>query len=564
MGIRNFLIKMYYSRVKDPNLYKRKDIKPINTDASKPTSVLIGIVNRIGLRFGDIGSKDFEDPEYNFNDVDSAYDTDSYIRQGVDKLIDQVFKEGYGFYGKNPNSVEYIKLRLKYMAQATGVSTHELFQDITGSVVKYNNCVLVKARMSDASQLPPGVTVTGINGLEPVVGYFAQHPGTLKTKRDKNGTIQGWQQEVEGSDKAVKFKAEDVVHFYYKKKLGNAFATPFLVPVLDDVRALRFAEENVVNMVYKHINPFYHIKIGTVEFPGADPEVKKMEQQLSNMTPDAGLVTTERVEIKAVESNKVIDAKPYLEHLEKRVFTGIGISEVDFGRGDTANRNTADSMTDSMSDRIKAIQAAIEITFTDKIIKELLLEGGFDPILNPDDAVTFEFIENDIDRKIKNENAAVFLYEHNAITEDEMREQIGKDPIADVAKMHLNVITIPTIQAQASAKASNSTSGTTQNGSKQANNKNQPQNQYGTKTSPKKTTNAIDDYTYLLRFSDGDNDLDRYINVKNDNTDAVLKHLRNVIKDDMSNKYVSLENVSEYRDFIVNRYHEIIDILNKG
>ncbi|MBN3585794.1 hypothetical protein JYB64_25730, partial [Algoriphagus aestuarii] len=77
------------------------------------------------------------------------------------------------------------------------------------------------------------------------------------------------------------------------------------------------------------------------------------------------------------------------------------------------------------------------------IIHELLLEGGFDPITNPRDDVDFVFNEIDLDAKIKSENQAVFLYQHNAITEDEMRARIGKDPITDRSKLYLNLVTIP-------------------------------------------------------------------------------------------------------------------------
>jgi hypothetical protein len=109
----------------------------------------------------------------------------------------------------------------------------------------------------------------------------------------------------------------------------------------------------------------------------------------------------------------------------------MGVPAIMFGRGDTANRSTGDNMTSEMSDRIKAIQCTIECNINDFMIKELLMEGGFDPILNPDDAVMFKFKENDIDTMIKLENQAVFLFTSNAITEDEMRMKLNMEPITD-------------------------------------------------------------------------------------------------------------------------------------
>ena len=62
---------------------------------------------------------DFEDPDFDLSDIQNGYNTDSYIRQGVDKYVDQIFKEGYSFYGTDTNVVDYLKLRLSYIAEAT-------------------------------------------------------------------------------------------------------------------------------------------------------------------------------------------------------------------------------------------------------------------------------------------------------------------------------------------------------------------------------------------------------------------------------------------------------------
>ena len=130
------------------------------------------LVKKIGLRFGDITSKDFEDPEYELEMLKIAYDSDSYIRQGVDKYVDQIFKEGFDFFGKDPLVVDYIKSRLAFMTETTGTPTEQFLIDIAEDIVKYANCIIAKARLSDQSQLPPGVKATGLNGASQIVGYF--------------------------------------------------------------------------------------------------------------------------------------------------------------------------------------------------------------------------------------------------------------------------------------------------------------------------------------------------------------------------------------------------------
>ena len=153
-------------------------------------------------------------------------------------------------------------------------------------MVKYGNCFLAKSRVSDQASLPPTVTVTGIAGAQPIGGYFPINATTMQIKRDKNGVVQQYQQEVD--DTTVKFKAEDMIHIYYKREKGNAFGTPFLHPVLDDVRALRQAEENVLKMMYRNIYPFFHVMVGDDETPGGENEINEVKDQIDGMEVDGG------------------------------------------------------------------------------------------------------------------------------------------------------------------------------------------------------------------------------------------------------------------------------------
>ena len=418
------------------------------------------------------GDTDFEDPDFSFEDIQNGYNTDSYIRQGVDKYVDQIFKEGYNFFGTDTNIVEYLRLRLDYIAEASNTPTNQLLMDIAEDVVKYGNCMIVKARSNDPNAIPQGTTITGLYGKDPVVGYFCANPVTMKCKRDEFGTVIEWQQDNDGG--TATFAPEDVVHFYYKREKGNAYGTSFLIPVLDDVRALRQAEENVLKMMYRNIYPFYHIAVGTEDQTGTSKEVDALKESLDGMDVEGGLVTTERVKIQPVASDKVIDAEPYLKYMEARVFSGMGIPEIMFGRGNTANRSTGDNMTSEMADRIRAISRVIEMFFNSFIIKELLMEGGYDPVLNPDQVVDFKFNDNDVDVMIKKEVHAIYKYEHNAITEDEMRDEIGMDPIpdGDREKMFVELITRTTAKLQhemSMEKSQNNENGTAETNNKQKN-----------------------------------------------------------------------------------------------
>lgn len=437
---------------------------------------------------------DFEEPDFDMEDIENAYNTDSYVRQGVDKYVDQIFKEGYSFYGKDVNTVEYLKLRLEYIAEATGTPTNQFLMDIAEDLVKYGNCMIVKSRSNDVNVLPQGVNVQGLGGKDPVVGYFCANPSTMTVMRDEHGVITKWKQETDAGEQ--EFNPEDVIHFYYKRPKGNAYGTSFLVPVLDDIRALRQAEENVLKMMYRNIYPFHHVKVGTEDQPGTEKEVDKIIEEINNMDVEGGIVTTERVTITPIASDKVIDAEPYLRYMEDRVFSGMGIPAIMWGRGDTANRSTGDNMTSEMADRIRAITKIIEMFFNSFIVKELLMEGGYDPVLNPDQVAELKFHDNDVDVKIKKEVHAIYKYEHNAITEDEMRELLGMDPIADTdrEKLFVELITRETLKLQSELNAESSSSDSS-TGSKETNNK---EKNSGGQKSKKSSSSGKDEYNAII------------------------------------------------------------------
>ncbi|MCX7610407.1 MAG: hypothetical protein N2043_02315 [Ignavibacterium sp.] len=474
-------VKNFFTR-KEKISVAEKSASTINRD---PKELLL---KPVGLTF-DGASREASPPEFDLSEIEAAYDAEAYVRQAVDKYIEFMFKAGWDFIGDDPEIVKYIQQRFDLMSEMTAIPTSQLFIEIAEDLVKFHNCVIVKQR--DANNVISsiiGTQVQGLMGLPPVAGYYILNMTTVKVLRDKYGTVKRWEQEVEGSDKPAKFKPEDVIHIYYKREKGKAFGKPFLLPVIGDIRALRQAEENVLKLVYRNIFPYIHVIVGTENLPATEEEVRAVQSQIENGSLEDGLVTSERVKIVSVASDKVIDAEKYLRYFEQRVFTGLGVPELLMGRGNTANRATGDNMASDFIERVKAYQKVMETFINNFMIKELLMEAGYDPLLNEEHVVEFRFREIDLDAKVKKENHAIFKYEHNAITEDEMRDEIGKDPITDRATMYMNLVSIPLKQQ----------TGKEEDKSKETDNKNKPENQHGVKSSPKRETNNITVYDDMI------------------------------------------------------------------
>jgi hypothetical protein len=452
----------------------------INRDPKKAT------VKRLGFAFvqsGGGGRATFEASPYAFDDIIKAYNTDCYVRQALDKYIELMFKSGWNFIGSNEAAVEYVRQRLRLIAEQTKTPTDQFLIEVAEDLIKFANVFIIKARAKPGQGIQvPGIKITPLPGQLPIAGYFVLPVTTITIARDINGNVANYQQTVSGSSKPLTIKPEDMVHVYYKKEHGYAFGNPFVGPVLDDIRLLREVEENVARLIYRHLNPLYLYTVGVAQ-PGMeakDSEIEAIKAEIENMPTDGGLVVPERHKVEVVGANgEALDANDYLRYYEQRVFTGLGLPETVMGRGDTANRGTSDNLSAEARDRIKAFQKVMEIFINNFIISELLLEGGFDPLANPDDVVSFKFEEIDIDNKIKFESHAIQLWTNNLITHDEARQMIGNDTLGgDLSEMFTTLVTQKEAEIVAALKPS--TDGT-------ADNKARPANQHGKKTGPKKS-----------------------------------------------------------------------------
>lgn len=486
------------------------DKTKLNFKKKKP--VIASKVSNAGVAYGVLGPTQsrtsFQVAEYNLGEISKVMDIESYVRQAFNKHVELCLKEGYDITSRNEEATNYIKRRLREMAEVSGLTFDMMLRSITQNIVAYSNAFLVKVRDYKRSS---GVPVQRIAGpsLPPVAAYFPMDPTSLRIKRDFHGKILKYWQRIPGNPIMPQFIPENIIHIYYDKKEGFAFGTPYIVPVLDDIRSLRRMEENVEMLITQHLFPLYHYIVGTENAPAeiyedGTTEVDVIKEQIEKMPTEGSIVTPERHEIKNLGAEgKALQADDYLKYFERRVLAGLGISDIALGRGDTANRATAATIDKSMTDRCKDFQDVIETFINELMFKELLFEGGFVIDEKEDNFVKLRFREIDIDFMLKVQNHSVFKYEHHAITETEMREEISRDPLSDEQRnlMYFELVQKPNaiIAARdepftAAAKQAVKAGGSAEPGSKATNNKEKPTNQHGTKpakTSQKKDTALI-------------------------------------------------------------------------
>ena len=450
----------------------------------------------------------FYPAEYNFVDIGLAEDTDSFVFQANFKKLALSIKANWAFTSRNQDHLDYVRKRLSEMEIAQGQTFWALFVEILSNLIRYHNCFLIKSRNFDASS----GKVRNIDGrkLNPVAGYFVASPETIQFKIGKDYNIKMYKHVMpDGREKL--FPPEDVIHFHIYRKTHHLTGTPAWIPVLDDVMALRRIEEHVETLIYRHIYPLFQYKVGTEKSPmqryeDGLTEVDVVKKKIRDMPSDGMVVTPERHEIKGLGSeSRALRAETYLEYFKKRVIAGSGMSEIDFGFGDTSNRSTADTMSKLAIDNVKFYQQSMADTINYSLVRELMLESTFSYDHSDDgDKVELQFNEVDIDSQMKVQNHYMLLYQGHVTTESEARKSIGRGPLSDDHREDTFLSRVEKQKADWSAQAD------VDKANAVAKNRQQPTNQYGKKSGPAKKRSFVEKDGYAAEvYNELANDLNQ-------------------------------------------------------
>lgn len=379
------------------------------------------------------GIGEFEQPEYDIAEDGRIEDVESIVALAFARKDGLMFKEGFDFVGKNPTTIKYIKQRFEQIGQVSGIPLYQVAKGIAEDLIRLHNAFVIKVRDSKASGGKLRKKLGTKTTLEPVAGYFLAPVSTIRFKRNDYGQVLKYQQMMPDG-KYQEFSPDNVIHFFMGRKKGFLIGTPPLVSVKDDIRALRRIEENIEMLVYQNLFPLYQYVVGTEEHPaGVLPdgtrEIDAVKGEIEIMPAEGMLVTPERHEIKAIGSEgRALRAEAYLKYFRERLIAGLGISSIDLGIGETANRSTADNLSRNLVDSVKHYQLVFEAFFNEYIIKELLLESTFPDPLSDENLVRIKFNEIDLDAKIKVQNHALNAFKGYAITHNELRREFGAEP----------------------------------------------------------------------------------------------------------------------------------------
>ena len=202
--------------------------------------------------------------------------------------------------------------------------------------------------------------------------------------------------------------------------ISSAGSTPISrrYTAIADAELLRNLEENVEELIHSTLYPVWHWKVGNDNLPERiDPygnkETDIVKKTIEYMPAGGIFVTDHRHQIVAQGSEgRALRVEGYLTYFKQRLFSGLGVSGVDMGEGDSANKATAQVLSNTAIQHIEALQLTMKIFLESFVLSELMLEkGGAVDIYDPEKRVEIKFGTIDKEAKTKLEksnNSTIF------------------------------------------------------------------------------------------------------------------------------------------------------------
>ena len=432
------------------NFFEKVTTKKLDTN-KKVTGDFQSALKAKPVTLGEYRNANAQNPgarSYDLAQIKNAVLTDSYLAVAVRKFSQLITKAGYQIKSKNEDAANYVNDRIKVIEFRTKIPFYTLITSIARDLYTYSNSYIIKTRDNNTEKF--GLKAEKIFSGGAISGLFLADPASVTIRRNDAGAIDVYVINQE------EYSPNDVIHLYIDKMNNADYGTSRIYSALEDVTMLRKAEGLVMTILYRFAIPVLHIKVGnTAEGQYAtQKEINDARDAFQEMPNDGFIVTNERTAIEAITPNmQANQLLKFLEYLELRVFSALNASKSSMGRG--GGQSSADNTEALMHDEVRAFQNVITNFIEKYLFTELLLEGGFNPLLNKDDYVAFEFNEVSIDTKIKIESNTIQKYQGNVITLEEARRELGFSNEVSEEDMYAFTITqkgkLDLVDAQANA-----------------------------------------------------------------------------------------------------------------
>lgn len=355
-------------------------------------------------------------PEVDLQDLWKAYMADSYIQRTVDLYSGMLIGSGVS-YETTSMVQRYLDARFSMSEVVGGLGWDDLIARVVFDYVLYGNAFLIKSYTSNVRALYGRTLPSRI-----VAGFHYIPARCLIPSFNQEGNeVNGWvyrSKNAFGTQMERFYPIEDVIHIAHAKPADSAWGVPFLLGVIEDIRALRQMEENVLRMVHKFANPI--LWIGTPDLTsggsGIRADMMQIVEAINSMSSDGFLVTMPGQTVKMVGAESIaMRVNDYLDYFRMRAIAGLGINEQMLGQRPTDP--DADETDTVMYLRALQMQAELANQIMDLVLVPLLDDARINRT-----QVTLRFPYPDIRKTLRRWTVISNLYAQSVITLSEARQ----------------------------------------------------------------------------------------------------------------------------------------------
>jgi len=438
----------------------------------------------------------YQPPQYDLAEIARARDIESIFQTSIERHVETALQEGWYLFGKDPKKVNYIYKRFWEIGLLSESTMTLLLAQVLDQLIAYGTALIV-ARRDDGRSSGRPIRYFG-RTLEPISTLWVADAPTMRLGENKRGVVVRWKQSLARAGYGTgagdrTFSANDVFVIARERQPGMVFGRPMVISVMDDIMTLRRLEELADIIPQKHLFPLFQVLVGTETHPAGDidlgegvsiSEVEYAQQQIEEMPTEGGFVTPHRWEIRLIGAEgKVLDITPFLEHFRSRVQSGLRMNSIVMGSGGDPTKSVGNQQMKLLSDSARNLQMLVREGFA-VIIRQLLMEGGFD--ITYDDEVELVFERPDTEEKRSEETHALAMYQGDLMSQEEARKSTGWDPVSKehegamfLNRAHQRDVELTKIGAAAKASTA---AGKAKSSKKSTSVRSQPRNQSGKKS----------------------------------------------------------------------------------
>lgn len=380
--------------------------------------------------------------------------------------------------------------------------TRGLDQYINQSAVQllnYGSAIVFKQRSLSRKLQPYTDPVTG-SKRAPVWGFGIPDAATIECFLDDFGRPRKWRQNptLRRDGRAKEYPARDV-HVLKLPTKNNSlyFWTPtFMISALYAINVLRELQKEIESHAKAVVDIRYYAKVGNKDWINGEvtPTMIRDTKRTIDGTPRGGTpVFPWTIDLEKLDVDEYLERLiSAAEYWKNEVRLGIGGSQLTEGKGNSSNRNTAESLTDrdmrSAASLVPTLQRGFRWLMWSKLFE--WSEAGeidFDwrDVTSYEDIPHLVFSEIDLAEQIRRETHALNLYQGDAINHGELREKIQMDVDTERADTYWSEIQMEQTAHAEKIKA-------------QMN----PSNQHGEQTKPKRPKDAVESVVEAARARD--------------------------------------------------------------